>query len=106
MTENRAERSVVILEKDWIFDKGIVTVRHNGEKMLLNDTLTMIWMEIDGSSDTEAIIYKIYTALGGDEPMDSVAAVVRQGIEMLEAEGLIAFASQDDDDWFRGESYA
>jgi hypothetical protein len=101
-----SERKIMILEKNWILENEFVTIEHSGEKMILNDSLTMIWMEIDGASTAEDIADKIYNRLGGNEDKSDVIAVVQEGLKILETEGIIAFEKQDLDDWFGKDFYA
>lgn len=99
-----AEMTAVILEHDWTLENGFITVKHDGKKMIFNDSLTMVWLEIDGISTADEIARRICDKSG--ECPDEAASVVITGLELLAEEKLIALHSPCTDGWFGEESYA
>ena len=105
MASTMADMTAVILEHNWTLENGFITVKHDGQKMIFNDSLTMVWLEIDGVSTADEIARRICEKAGGEDP-DEAASVVITGLQLLAEEELIALKSTCADGWFGEEAYA
>lgn len=99
-------KAVTAKADNWTIESGLIAMKRGSEKMIFNDTLTMIWLEIDGSSSAEDISSRIYEKLGGQECIEDVSAAVAEGLGILEAEGMVRLGTGCFDDWTEEDIYA
>lgn len=100
METNLAGMIATIKENNWILENGLVSLKHGREKMIFNDSLTMIWLEIDGVSSGNEIAMRICEKINSNDSLDDVASVVDIGLQILADNGLIDLNEKRTDNWF------
>lgn len=97
---------VIIKENNWILENGFIVLRRTGEKIIFNDSLTLIWLEIDGNSSIEEIAVKLYKKPENVDCMETIIDIVAEGLRILEEEGIVSLEEDEFTNTIKEDEYA
>lgn len=96
----RIEKNKIVktYNTQWSLEDNLVVVKNNGEKYIFNNTMSVVWMEINNILTIEQIINKLYDLYKDQNTMehmeqvveDSITQMVEIGIVYLEEKNLFA----------------
>lgn len=88
----------------WKYENKYITFEHQGKKVILNNTASIIWRLMDGNNSINDIIDKIYEMHHDENSREYIQSIVYEFIDMIEQEGHIIIKENDEfGGWFQYE---
>lgn len=79
----------------WKLEKNYVVTEKKGNKVILNDTASIVWRKIDGFKTIQDIINDMIDEYGDKNPADYIEQITLKSISMFMNENLIALKEAD-----------
>lgn len=79
----------------WKLQDNYVVTEINGDKLVFNDTATIVWRKIDGIKNIKNIINEMQEQFGDQNSLDYIKQITLNCISMFMTYNLIALRSED-----------
>jgi len=85
----------------WKIEDGLITFKSEGKKVILNETLSILWRLFDGISSIKNIIDDLYEKYKMENTKEHIEEIVELSIDQLREEKLIVLKDNDEfGGWF------